>query len=229
MNKYFLPISFLFLICTNCISQSKRTELFITPGVNIYIPGSSSAKSTYPIIGYKKNTDPRLLIGGFSIGVTVFKPLQTNMQLKLQGALSRNAHWNEFINATDIAGNSLIGFKNSTINYNVDFLATVRYRLFNKFYAGAGSGLQLLVASVSRNPFKDILINGATQPNRIIQNKYYRTLMPFIPLEISYQTKKVNYNIRYDFALLNKVKGELANYLSERYGLLHFEVGFKIR
>jgi hypothetical protein len=209
-------------------AQKKETELFITASANIYFPGKESRKSMFPVIGYNKNTNPRFLLGGFGLAVTALKPIEKKLYSKMQTGLFRHTYWNEFVQAFDFAGNDLNTGRNSTVNYNIDLFGTIHYRIAGKFSAGAGAGVQALLASVSRNPFAGITFGGVTERERVYLNRYYKKLMPFIPLEISFKTKKLFCNIRYEAALLNKVKGDLSNYEQERYGLLNFEFAYRI-
>ena len=226
-TRFFL-ICILLLNCLKSSAQPKKVELFITTGANIYLPGKESIKAIYPVIGYNKNTNPNFLIGGFGVAITAMKAVEKNWNSKIQTGFSRNAHWNEYITAVDFVGNDLNNGRNSTINYNFDLFSAFHYRFTKKFSAGTGVGVQVLLASVSRNPFAGLTFGGMREEEKFYLNRYYKTAMPFIPLELSFNTSKLFLNLRYEAALMNKVKDDLANYQQERYGLLNLEVGFRI-
>jgi hypothetical protein len=53
--------------------------------------------------------------------------------------------------------------------------------------------------------------------------------MPILPIEMSLKINKVLLNLRYEYSLLNKIKGDLADYKTERYGIVSLEIGYKIK
>jgi len=58
------------------LSQEKEEnpiDLYITLNTNLYLAGKSSDKAMFPILGYDKTTDPKLLVGGFGIGLSALK------------------------------------------------------------------------------------------------------------------------------------------------------------
>lgn len=106
------------------------------------------------------------------------------------------------------------------------FAGTVHYHFGQKFSVGTGIGGQLLFASLSRLPQFDN--NNSRIKDLISTNQYYRTFQPIIPAEASLKFKAFLFNVRYEYALLNHFKGDLAKVKSEKYGLLCVEIGFKL-
>jgi hypothetical protein len=58
--------------------------------------------------------------------------------------------------------------------------------------------------------------------------RYYKRMVPMLPVELSLKREKVLFNVRYEHGLLNRLKRPLADYQTDRFGLLTFEVGFRL-
>lgn len=72
-KKSFLLVGCFLSVVMNCFAQKPNKQWFFSPNWNLYIPTNTSNKGTYPIIGYDKESSPKLLIGGYGIGVSVLK------------------------------------------------------------------------------------------------------------------------------------------------------------
>jgi hypothetical protein len=228
MIKPIIFSSFL-LLATLCIfGQKSKYELFITPSANLYMPGGTSVKQPYPNLWYNNNTKPKLLIGGFGIGATFIKKISEKLQLRTEARLSKHTYWNEETIFTDNLGNDFGSTKSGSSDFIFSLNFTAHYFLSKKISIGGGLGSQILLVSLSRNPASGLIVNGTTQKNDLLRNRYYKPVMPVIPIELSLRQKRAFYTLRYEYALLNKMKGELANYQSEKYGTLAFEIGLKI-
>ena len=53
-------------------------------------------------------------------------------------------------------------------------------------------------------------------------------MVPVVPVEASYKTKRVLLNVRYKYALKNRYKNDLQNERTDHYSLLTFEIGFDV-
>lgn len=96
------------------------------------------------------------------------------------------------------------------------------YFLTEKISIGTGLGGQILLISLSRMP--EIYDSKAA----VAVNRYYKPFMPTLPVELSFKSKKNLFTIRYEHGLLNRYKKDLAAYKKDKFGLLSFEVGFKL-
>lgn len=70
-------------------------EYFIVGNANLYLPSNSQDKSMYPILWYDSDSDPKLLVGGFGLGVSGWKHLKGRINLKMNTGLARNVYWDE--------------------------------------------------------------------------------------------------------------------------------------
>ena len=87
---------------------------------------------------------------------------------------------------------------------------------------GTGLGLRTLLGSAPA-------YTGIAQYQNTSTNDYYKRFMPVLPIEISLKIDKILLNLRYEYSLLNKIKGDLADYKTERYGIVSLEIGYKIK
>ena len=124
--------------------------------------------------------------------------------------------------ATDNVGNTLGTLANTTVDLSVGLIPTIHYSLHKNFSIGTGIGLRTLLASVTA-------YDGNTQLKNTSVNDYYKRFMPILPVEISLKINKILLNLRYEYSLLNKVRGDLADYKTERYGIVSLEIGYKIK
>jgi hypothetical protein len=220
---------FLFVLSLEAsICFGQIDEIFLNAGANLYIPINNAEKGTFPILWYDKETDPKVLIGGFNVGVSAYKQVNNKLSVKGQINLVRSVYWNEPIHAnTGPSPMEQIGvYISSSQDYLVNSIFTGQFSLSDKFFIGSGLGVHVLLTSKFRLP-KEWRIpetNGAT-----VTNASYKTLVPVLPVELSYKRKKVIFTVRYEQALLNRLGKELAQYRKDSYGMLIFETGFKLK
>lgn len=220
-NRIYLSLVLVLIIGLKSFGQSTDIEYYFTANANLYLPINTPQKGVYPILWYDKTTDPKLLIGGFGVGVTALKSIKNKVSIKGQANISKHTYWDEpdlftedgIVGAAAITGSS---------DFTIGLTGTINYFISEKFLVGTGLGGQLLLVSLSRLPG----LYG--NESEIAVNKYYKPVMPVIPLEASLKLKKTMYSIRYEHALLNRLKSDLAQYKTDRYGLLTFEVGFHL-
>lgn len=220
-NRIYLSLVLVLIIGLKSFGQSTDIEYHFTANGNLYLPINTPQKGVYPILWYDKTTNPKLLIGGFGVGVTALKSIKNKVSIKGQANISKHTYWDEpqfftdggFLGATVITGSS---------DFTIGLTGTINYFISKKFLVGTGLGGQVLLASLSRLP----RLYGTD--SEIAANKYYKPFMPVIPVEASLKLKKTMYSIRYEHGLLNRLKGDLAQYKTDKYGLLTFEVGFHL-
>ena len=215
---------FIFLaISLPAFSQDKSLDIYVVANANLYLPGSASEKEVYPIVGYNKATEPKVLIGGFGIGALAFKTINEKLKVKGQLNLSKLTYWDAPQILTDGSGYPVDDYFYGTSDYILGLNATMHYIITEKFRIGTGLGAQVLLSSKSKAP--DIQNTGS---HALFSNGYYQPIMPVVPLEASYLINRLLLSIRYEQALLNKLRGELKDYKDERFGVLYFEIGFAL-
>jgi hypothetical protein len=207
--------------------QQRDLEWFVSPNVNMYIPVNTPGKGTYPILWYDKKTQPKVLVGGFGIGTSVLKPFRENLTLKGRGNVSKQNYWDAPITLTDQNGSPLADFQSSSSDYNLGLAATLHYQLTPAFSAGTGLGTQVLLYSLTRLPGYD----GGVNPKKtqVVSNRYYKPVVLVLPVELSLKLEKLLLNVRYEQGLQNRLKSDLAQYQKDRFGILTFEVGFRLK
>ncbi|MFN8348526.1 MAG: hypothetical protein U0X91_26220 [Spirosomataceae bacterium] len=223
--QYCLFIFFTFSFWTPIIGQNSANEWFIAPNWNLYLPIKNPSKGTYPIIGYDKESRPKLLIGGYGISASVLKMTEKKISWRGQGNFSRYVYWDEPFVVTNVFGVPIAAITTGTVDYFMGFTGAVNYKLSKKIIIGSGLGGQVLFYSLSKLPQFE---NNARLKDLIAVNHSYRIFQPIIPVELSLKHKKFLFNLRYEYALLNRFRGDLANYKSDKYSLLNFEIGLKL-
>lgn len=223
--KYFCACIFVFFGLHKTFSQTTDSgyDYYITTNGNLYLPINNPEKGTYPILWYDKETTPKVLIGGFGVGIAAWKHRTNKVSLKGQGNFSRHVYWGEPIIITDDSGNPIQDYVAGVVDYSLDLTALAHYSLNPKISVGTGIGMQVMLASLIRTP--DVFDAKST----IALNKFYKRLMPVIPVELTYKSVSKSYSIRYEQGLLNRYKSNIAAYKKDSFGLLSFEIGFKIK
>lgn len=214
------------LLYISTYAQKKAAEWFVNGSVNCYIPGKSSGKSVFPILGYNKNTSPKLLLGGLGVGVSLWAPAAKDLYIKSYANLTKMTYWDDQVQIRDAVGLYMGNYQAWSSDYALNLGGLIHYSMIDRLSLGAGIGLQGMIASLSRMP--EMYGYGLEVEPSFVVNRYYKRILPVVPLELSYKLDKMVVNLRYDIGLLNKFKGDLGKSKSEKFGVLALEVGFKL-
>ena len=221
MKLYFFVCSLL-LLTIQAVGQTADYEYFVTVNGNLYLPVNTPEKGVYPILGYDKETDSKVLIGGMGLGFSAFKQIKNKFSLKGQANLSKHTYWDTPTWLVDDMGNPLNLFASGSSDYAIGLTASINYNLTRRLSVGTGLGGQILLISLSRLP------QVYDSKKLIAVNNYYKRFMPVLPVELSYKSDKKIFNIRYEYGLLNRLKGDLKSFKDDKFGMLFFEIGFRI-
>lgn len=221
-------ITLVFMVVTGAMSaQSQKLEWYLNANTNIYIPGGNSEKGVYPVLGYNKNTSPKILLGGIGVGSYAFLPLSNSFNLKIHGQLSKLSYWDDPVLQRDHVGNDVGLFRAGGSDYMAGLGAILHYNLNEQLSVGAGLGTQILLVSLSRTP--GYYGYGVEAETSTVTNKYYKRVLPVLPIELAYHFPKIVLNLRYDVGLMNRLKGRLADVKSEKFDVLSLEIAFKLK
>ena len=224
--KKILQFSLLFFgISYSVFAQKNKMDWFITANANLYLPVNNPQKTPYPIFWYDGNETPKIKIGGFGIGVGVFKELREKVSLKGQANFSKHAYYSDPLEFRDFNGISLFSIFPRTADYTMGLTATLHYFLSPRFSVGTGLGGQFLFYSITTLPKKQYFYDKELK----IYNHQYKPFLPTLPVELSLKFEKTFFCIRYEYGLLNRIKGDLSKYETDKYGLLTFEMGFRFK
>jgi len=217
-------IFFLFILVGYCANAQSKPDFFINLNGNLFVPIESD-NGMFPILGYDKELNPKLLLGGFGLGFSAWKMASQKLSIRGQANISRSAYWQKYLFRdgpvlSDVSGEASV----STFDYTFGVTGVLHYHFARVFSIGGGIGVQSML--VSNSYLREDLLFG--KDRNLGQNRYYKRFMPTIPLEISLRLERWAITMRYEHALLNRFKKDLAEYKKEKYGLLFFEVGFKI-
>ncbi|HYG03130.1 MAG TPA: hypothetical protein VD927_11850 [Chryseosolibacter sp.] len=216
-------IACLLVIVASAFPTSAQ-ELYASANSNFYIPLGESAMQTFPVIHHDKDATPKFSAGGFGFGVTQFRPLFKKVFLELNAGLLKYKFWNTPMDFRD-SNNQPLGVMNfATVNYSLTFSGIAHYPLTERMSVGVGAGFQIAVISRSKIRDKSEIFSRAW-----VNNNHYKAVMPVIPIEILYRDeKKMYYSVNYTQAVLNQLRGDLAKYKSQNFGLLSVAVGRRI-
>ena len=226
MKKYYITLFFLVIMGGQVFSQDRGLEYFLVVNTNLYLPGAQANKGLYPIIGYDKESQPKLLIGGFGFGVAAFKPLAESLSLMTQMNLSKHTYWDEPVELRGSNNGPLGQFLAGSSDYAFGITGTLHYYIGRKMSIGTGLGAQLFTVTLSRVPK---FVDFKFAPDAVSINRYYRQCLPTIPLEWSVKGDKLLFNIRYEYGLTNRYKKPLSESKSDRFSLLFFELGLRLK
>ncbi|KQS24746.1 hypothetical protein [Dyadobacter sp. Leaf189] len=222
--RFITCLLFLF-IGFESFSQNRKTEWYVTANGNFYMPVGNRSKGMYPILWYDKTTSPKILLGGVGTGAALLKPLSKDFSFKAQANLSKHTYWEDLTLMRDYVGSSIGYFQAGSSDYGLGVAAMIHYFPVESFSIGAGLSGQATLISLSRTPGMYV---GADIDPGIVVNRYYKAVVPMVPVELSYTVKRLLFNVRYEAGLINRIKGDLANFKSDKYSLLTFELGFRI-
>jgi hypothetical protein len=112
----------------------------------------------------------------------------------------------------------------TSADYTLGITGTAHYHLAPALSLGTGFGVRAMFIS-----YMFVRSEWYGESRYVGRNQYYKTFMPMLPIEMSWRFKKLFVNLRYEHGLLNRLKKDLAEYKSDKYGLVFFEVGFKVK
>ncbi|MEJ1236799.1 hypothetical protein WBG78_01650 [Chryseolinea sp. T2] len=196
-------------------------RMLVTANANYYLP-RNSGKQIYPILAYDGDADPKLLVGGFGLGFMIEQDVRNHIFWRAQINTSRRAYWDEVMLFNDVTGLPIGGAVCKGVDVVTNVTGAIHYKIGKSLSIGTGVGFDGLVYSYSRLPEKFI-------DNEVVRNSYYRPFVPLIPLELSVPIKRVLINLRYQHALINRLKSSIAEYEKDTYSALFIEVGYRIR
>jgi hypothetical protein len=227
--KRTIYLGVLLLLSLTSQAQTTGAAWYLSVQGNLFVPGKESARGMYPILAYDKETDPKLLVGGFGAGAMRVQHLNEKNELRLQAGLFKHTYWDESLALQTPRGYVIGPFYRGGSDYGLSLSGTLHHFLSRRVSIGTGVGARALLVSLTRLPeYED---NASVQPVRGVVGvtRYYKKVQPYIPLELSYHRPNTRYTLRYEQGLLNSLRGDLAKYKTDRYGMLVFEMGFGLR
>jgi hypothetical protein len=192
------------------IAQTEKPTLYINLNANTYLSSKPVKEATFGIGDI-----------GLGLGVSRIQPIKSKLFLKYRGNISFNSYTDQVAPFKDPTGQSLGNILPSTLDFTLNLSTTINYSLSDNFAVGTGIGFRTLLHSASEystNQFKIETVNA-----------HYKRVMPVLPIEMSLKISKVLLNLRYEYSILNKIRGDLSDYVTERFGIVSFEIGYKIR
>lgn len=227
MIRKLLFVALLIFTLGEVKAQRAGIDWYINASVNCYIPTGDSEKSVFPVLGYNKDTSPKLLTGGVGVGVAAWTPVANNFYLKPYLNLSKLTYWDDPVALRDPVGNSMGYYQAWSSDYTVNPGIVAHYELASQFTVGAGIAAHVMAVSLIRLPDAEGYYGTVTKGG-LSAAKHYKRVNPVMPLELTYRLNKLMLNLRYEVGLLNKLKGDLGMSTSEKFDVLALEIGFKL-
>jgi hypothetical protein len=153
----------------------------------------------------------------------MLKPLSKDFSFKAQANFSKHTYWEDQVQMRDYVASSIGYFQSGSSDYGLGLAAMIHYFPVEAFSIGAGISAQATLISFSRTP--GMYIGADIDPGFVV-NRYYKPVMPMVPVELSYKLKRLLFNVRYEAGFTNRIKGDLAKYKTDKFSLLTFELGF---
>jgi hypothetical protein len=227
MIRKLILVTFLIFIFGNIKAQDAGIDWYINTSINCYIPTGDSEKSVFPVIGFNKNTSPKVLLGGIGFGIAAWVPVSNHIYLKPYLNLSKLTYWDDPMPIRDPVSNAMGHYQSWSSDYTVNPGIVVHYELGNQFSVGTGIAAHVMAVSLIRLPDAEAYY-GTVKPGGLSMAKNYKRINPVVPLEASYRLNQLMLNLRYEMGLLNKLRGDLGKSTSEKFGVFALEVGFKL-
>lgn len=214
MKNIFLLL--LILAGFNSYGQSSTVEYRLSLNGNIYFPMGEANQGVYPILWYDQDADPKVLLGGVGLGFSASKAIGQKLAIQAQSHLSKHTYWDEPIIIRTADANLLSPFVSGSSDYTIRLLGILDYSLNEKISIGTGMGFQGMLISLSR------------LPETAAVNRFYKPILPVVPLELSLNLNKYFVKLRYEQGIINKYRKPLAEYKKANFGILFFEFGSKV-
>ncbi|HYC86026.1 MAG TPA: hypothetical protein VEB86_12430 [Chryseosolibacter sp.] len=211
------------LVAWKALGQTDSVQFFVTGNINQYVP-RASAKGMYPVLGYDSDVKPKVLIGGFGVGVCGWMRMGSKSSLKAQANISRSVYWEE-VNFYDQTNADLGHYPVATSDITLGPSVTWHLHAGKHFSIGTGLACQTLLLSYSRIR-EDVFAGGS---RGLGANRYYKPFVVTLPLELSLKWERSFFNVRYEHGLHNRLKHDLAEFRTDHHGLIFAEIGFPIR
>jgi hypothetical protein len=223
MKQKFISIIVAVFLLSGMATAQNGTEFFISLNVNEYIPVGGDERIS-PIIGYNKQHNPKLSVGGFGIGVSILKTYSAEVFWKFNlTALKYKYGQSEYF--TDDQNRPLGIYDFSSSSYSLAPSATAHYMVGEHFSLGAGVGSQIVVAT--RTKVISSVLFTSQFPTTTDNN--YRRIMPTIPVECMFRFGNSLIALRYEQAILNRIRKDLAKYRAETFALIQLEFSFRLK
>jgi hypothetical protein len=214
----------LIMLVTMPVFAQEHDQFFVSFNTNSYRPWGNTQKGAFPLVHYDKKAERKLSIGGFGAGVFILRKHNEKFFWKGQANVSKYKYWD--VGSLKDDQNRSLGVSDFTSTDISLALATTAHRALGRnFSVGAGLGVQVLLVSYI-DPRSFFRVSSYT---KLTRNNYYKPVMPVLPVEFSFRPGKFSLTLRYEQALLNRIRGDLAKVKSETFGLAIFEAGYRLR
>lgn len=174
------------LLSTPLLAQLDAFEYAINVNTNTYLP-LNSGKQRFPVLGYNKQVDPKVLIGGFGFGVSGIANWRSNKKIKIQANLLKRSYWEDPYVLRTSTNTSMgeVAYSGSDVVFNTN--AVLHWKINDTFSFGTGIGGDVMLVSVFRLPdmFDDVT-------NSLSLNRHYKRIMPLLPFEFLVSTPKID-------------------------------------
>ena len=199
------------------LAQDHKLNFSINLNHNLYLPRNSTNGTHYILRGVGKG----VTVGGFGIGASLYKPMSARGSLKVSTHLSKWAYVSPDIDLRNDQNISQGTIALSTRDFQSSWMVLGQYRLVGGLSVGAGLGANLWLGASQKFP-GEVVTDFGTR----LKISNYKRVLPIVPLEVSYAFSRMLVNVRLEYGLLNRYKGEVSEYKKEYINVLYFELGY---
>lgn len=216
--KNLVCLTLLFALLGNINAQNSKYGFSINLNHNLYLPRNSENSTLY-ILGFPNE---QLNVGSFGIGASAYYQYSKRLAFKGGFHVSSLTCIEPELKFTDNNNNSITTFKPVVRDVQNAWSVIAHYYMGTKFSVGAGLGANVRITG-TREINSDVLADFDNLDSKISDRK---RVLPVLPFEISYAGNRILWNIRLEYALLNRYKGDYAKFKTEKINILYFEIGY---
>ncbi|KAA3620981.1 MAG: hypothetical protein DWQ02_28505 [Bacteroidetes bacterium] len=219
LNKFFLIAAFLL-----GFFGLKSQDWTIHLNGNETYPIGNDQLGQYPILWYSSTEGRGVLVGGFGLGVSYRKPLNDQLNIKLQLNGQRSRFYDEPTIFTDFNGAPLGGIIGINTNLNISALAIPSLSITPGKAFNLGLGLGARGVLWSRTDYGVASVNGVETELKL-KNKSLAPFVLLLPVEASWTSGRFSVATRAEFSITKTTR--LSN-KNDRSFILFIELGYRI-
>lgn len=212
------------LLCTllgNVHAQESKYGLSLNLNHNLYLPRNSENKTLY-FIGFPNE---RPSFGSFGIGLSSYYQFNKNIVFKAGTHISCLSYIEPELQFRDKDNNPLSAINPVVKEYQNAWSVLAHYYIGDVVSVGAGLGANVRLGG-RRKIHSEVLADYDNLHSKLSDRK---RILPVVPIELSFAVERILLNVRLEYGLINRYKGDFAQFKKEKINMLYFEIGYFLK
>jgi len=211
------------LLCFTYISFAQTNTWELHVNVNEIYPTKNSDLTFYPVLWYDSDNS-NLLVGGFSAGISLDRPLTQKFSLLSQLSLQRSRFRDNPTIFADANGAQLGAISGINTSYSANLFTVPYLNPINgdKLSLGIGLGLRAILSSVTY--YGETFVNGEATELKFDRSAAAPVVL-YLPLRLRYQLGKIQLEAGFDYDISNASR--LAD-VKEKYFTLQAGISYRL-